>query len=31
MYKLFFVVPKSHLASVKDALFEQGAGQLGGY
>lgn len=31
MYKLCFFVPKSHLASVKDALFEQGAGQLGDY
>ena len=31
MYKLCFFVPKSHLESVKDALFEQGAGQLGDY
>lgn len=31
MYKLCFFVPKSHLALVKDALFEQGAGQLGDY
>ena len=31
MYKLCFFVPKSHLTSVKDALFEQGAGQLGDY
>ena len=31
MYKLCFFVPKSHLESVKDALSEQGAGQLGDY
>ena len=31
MYKLCFFVPQSHLESVKDALFERGAGQLGDY
>ena len=31
MYKLCFFVPEGHLARVKDALFNQGAGVLGGY
>ena len=28
LYKLCFFVPESHLESVKNALFEQGAGQF---
>ena len=31
MYKLCFFVPDSHLESVKDALFEAGAGRIGNY
>ncbi|MFV0476621.1 MAG: NGG1p interacting factor NIF3 [Parahaliea sp.] len=31
MFKLGFYVPKSHLASVKDAVFEAGAGRIGNY
>lgn len=31
MYKLIFYVPASHLELVKNALFEQGAGQFNHY
>lgn len=31
MYKLSFFVPPSHLDSVKQALFEAGAGRIGDY
>ncbi len=31
MYRINFYVPASHLELVKDALFEAGAGSLGGY
>ena len=31
MYKLSFFVPESHLESVKQALFEAGAGKIGDY
>ncbi|NKB46190.1 MAG: NGG1p interacting factor NIF3 [Legionellales bacterium] len=31
MYQLCFYVPASHLESVKQALFAQGAGQIGNY
>lgn len=31
MYKLCFFVPETHLETVKEALFQQGAGQIGGY
>lgn len=31
MYKLGFYVPESHLESVKQALFEVGAGRIGNY
>lgn len=31
MYKLCFYVPKSHLESVKNALFAKGAGKIGQY
>ncbi len=31
MYKLCFFVPKSHLDSVKNAIFEAGAGRIGDY
>jgi hypothetical protein len=31
MYKLIFYVPASHVETVKNALFEEGAGQYQGY
>lgn len=31
MYMLFFLVPESHLESVKEAIFKTGAGQMGNY
>lgn len=31
MYKLCFYVPESHLETVKQALFEAGAGRVGAY
>lgn len=31
MYKLVFFVPESHLESVKEAVFAQGAGRIGDY
>ncbi|MBU3071593.1 YqfO family protein [Aestuariicella sp. G3-2] len=31
MYKLCFYVPESHVDSVKEALFEAGAGKIGDY
>lgn len=31
MYKLCFLVPKSHVEQVKQAAFEAGAGRLGDY
>jgi structural toxin protein (hemagglutinin/hemolysin) RtxA len=31
MYKICFYVPESHLEEVKLAIFNAGAGQLGGY
>lgn len=31
MYKLCFFVPESHVETVKDALFTQGAGKIGDY
>jgi hypothetical protein len=31
MYKLCFYVPESHLADVKQAVFNSGAGKMGGY
>ncbi len=31
MYKLCFYVPKTHLESVKNALFKKGAGTIGTY
>lgn len=31
MYKLNFFVPESHLETVKQALFEAGAGRIGDY
>src|SRR5690606_39830767 len=31
MYKLCFFVPESHLESVKEALFDIGAGRIGNY
>lgn len=31
MYKLGFYVPESHLETVKQALFEVGAGRIGNY
>ena len=31
MFKLIFFVPKSHLEAVKAAVFQAGAGQVGGY
>lgn len=31
MYKLIFFVPDSHLETVKDALFQAGAGRIGLY
>ncbi|MFT6985057.1 MAG: structural hemagglutinin/hemolysin toxin protein RtxA [Psychromonas sp.] len=31
MYQVVFYVPESHLESVKSALFEAGAGQIGDY
>lgn len=31
MYKLGFYVPESHLETVKQALFEAGAGRIGDY
>ena len=31
MHQLCFYVPESHLEQVKDAVFEAGAGRLGGY
>lgn len=31
MYKLCFYVPQSHADSVKEALFEAGAGKIGDY
>ncbi|MFA6409003.1 MAG: NGG1p interacting factor NIF3 [Gammaproteobacteria bacterium] len=31
MYQLFFYVPKSHLETVKNAIFGAGAGRLGNY
>lgn len=31
MYKLCFYVPESHLAPVKQALFDAGAGRIGDY
>ncbi len=31
MYKLGFYVPQSHLESVKQALFDAGAGRIGDY
>ncbi|KUJ71890.1 YqfO family protein [Thiomicrospira sp. WB1] len=31
MYKLCFYVPKTHVETVKDAVFEAGAGQIGHY
>ena len=31
MYMLFFLVPETHLESVKHAIFKTGAGQIGNY
>jgi hypothetical protein len=31
MYKLCFFVPESHLETVKEAIFEAGAGRIGDY
>jgi len=31
MYQIVFYVPESHLESVKDALFQAGAGKIGDY
>lgn len=31
MYKLVFFVPESHVESVKDAVFNAGAGRIGNY
>ena len=31
MHKLTFYVPETHLESVKQALFEKGAGKIGRY
>jgi hypothetical protein len=31
MYKLCFFVPESHVESVKDAIFAEGAGKMGNY
>ncbi|MGH4038316.1 MAG: divalent cation tolerance protein CutA [Sphaerochaeta sp.] len=31
MYQLIFYVPSSHLESVKEAIFKEGAGSLQGY
>ncbi|HLB42833.1 MAG TPA: NGG1p interacting factor NIF3 [Gammaproteobacteria bacterium] len=31
MYKICFYVPNTHLEEVKNALFAQGAGKIGGY
>ena len=31
MYKIVFYVPESHLQSVKQAIFDSGAGKIGNY
>ncbi|MBS0350158.1 MAG: NGG1p interacting factor NIF3 [Proteobacteria bacterium] len=31
MYSIIFYVPESHLESVKTAMFDKGAGQIGNY
>jgi len=31
MHKITFYVPESHLETVKNALFDQGAGKIGNY